>query len=77
MYNSKIVYFNLIIICASVICFEIISTRISSNIFVNLYANILISQAIFGLSCGDIFSYYKINKTETAELSKVIIETIF
>ena len=72
MQNTKIIYLNLIVISASVICFEIISTRISSVIFVNNYAFIILSLAILGLGCGGIYSYYRIKKKEPAELFNVI-----
>jgi len=72
MKNTNIVYLNLLIISASVICFEIITTRISSVIFVNNYAFIILSLAILGLGCGGIYSYYGIKKKEPAELSNAI-----
>ena len=77
MKNKKIVYLNLIIISASIICFEIISTRISSVIFEYNYAFIILSLAILGLGCGGIFSYYKINKKESGEFFKFISRIIF
>ena len=77
MQNTKLVYLNLIIISATVICFEIVSTRISSVIFVNNYAFIILSLAILGLGCGGIFSYYRIKKKEPAELFHAIAKIIF
>ena len=61
MPNNRIIYFNLAVISAAIICFEILSTRISSVIFVSNYAFIIISLAILGIGCGSIFSYYKID----------------
>lgn len=60
MQNIKLVYLNLIILSASIICFEIISTRVTSVIFVSDYAFIILSLAILGLGSGAIYSYYKI-----------------
>jgi spermidine synthase len=76
MQNKKLVYLNLIIISASVICFEIISTRISSVVFVNNYAFIILSLAILGLGCGGIYSYYKIKKKVTDDLSRFFAQII-
>ncbi|MFO7447388.1 MAG: hypothetical protein R6W90_13540 [Ignavibacteriaceae bacterium] len=75
MQNIKIVYLNLIIISASIICFEIISTRISSVIFVSNYAFIILSLAILGLAAGGIYSYYKI-KTEPENSFKLIFNLL-
>jgi spermidine synthase len=77
MPNLKVIYRNLIIISASVISFEIISTRISSVIFVNNYAFIILSLSILGLGCGGIYSYYKIKNTQSTELINVIAKLIF
>jgi spermidine synthase len=77
MPNLKVVYLNLIVISASVISFEIISTRISSVIFVNNYAFIILSLAILGLGCGGIYSYYRIKNKQPSELINVIAKLIF
>ncbi|MEJ2196222.1 MAG: hypothetical protein P8X73_15370, partial [Ignavibacteriaceae bacterium] len=77
MPKLKVIYLNLIVISASVICFEIISTRISSVIFVNNYAFIILSLAILGLGCGGIYSYYRIKNKNPAELFNVIAKIIF
>ena len=68
MQNKKTILLNLIIISAAVICFEIVSTRISSVIFVNNYAFMILSLAILGLGCGGIYSYYRIKEKKQAEL---------
>ncbi len=65
MQNIKKVYLNLIIISASLICFEIVSTRISSVIFVNNYAFIILSLAILGLGAGGIFAYCRSNSPKS------------
>ena len=76
MPNLKVVYLNLIVISAAVISFEIISTRISSVIFVNNYAFIILSLAILGLGCGAIYSYYRIKNKQPSELINVIAKLI-
>ena len=60
MPNNRIIYLSLLRISAAVISFEIISTRISSVIFVQNYAFIILSFAILGLGSGGIYSFYKI-----------------
>ena len=59
MKDIKLAYLSLFIISATVICFEIIATRVSSVIFVNNYAFIVLSLAILGLGTGGIYSYYR------------------
>ena len=59
-------------ISAVVICFEIISTRISSLIFVQNYAFIILSLAILGLGSGGIYSFYKIKPEEGSAKSPKI-----
>ena len=75
MMNTKLIYLNLIIISAIVICFEIISTRISSVVFVNNYAFIILSLAILGLGTGGIYSYYKI-KIEISKVSGLLFYSL-
>ena len=77
MQNIKKVYLNLIIISASVICFEIISTRISSVIFVNNYAFIIISLAILGLGGGGIFAYIKSKYSEIEDVKSYFSNILF
>ena len=64
MNNAKGINFNILVVSAVVICFEIISTRISSLIFVQNYAFIILSLTILGLGSGGIYSYYKIKPEE-------------
>ncbi len=75
MPNNRIIYLNLAVISAAVICFEILSTRVSSVIFVSNYAFIIVSLAILGIGCGSIFSYYKIDIKEKfhEKISKYIL----
>lgn len=76
MQNRKLVYLNLIIISAAVICFEIITTRLSSVVFVNNYAFIILSLAILGLGAGGIYSYYKIKQKGLPALTKIVARVI-
>lgn len=59
------------------ICFEIISTRISSVIFVNNYAFVILSLAILGLGLGGVFSYYKITDDRLPAILNAISKFIF
>ncbi|MGA9364411.1 MAG: hypothetical protein WBW16_08600 [Bacteroidota bacterium] len=77
MRNNRLIYLNLFFLSASVLCFEIISTRVSSVIFVNDYAFIIISLAILGLGSGGVFSYYSIRTREGDILSKVVFQSLF
>jgi predicted membrane-bound spermidine synthase len=76
MKNNKLIYWNIFIVSASGVCFEIISTRISSVIFVNDYAFFILSLAILGLGCGGIFCYYRINNKEVAPSLKIISRSL-
>ncbi len=78
MNSTRILNFNILLISAVVICFEIISTRISSLIFVQNYAFIILSLAILGLGSGGIYSYYKIKPDEgSAKGPKIFSKFIF
>ncbi len=69
---AKGINLNILVVSAVVICFEIISTRISSLIFVQNYAFIILSLAILGLGSGGIYSFYRIKPDEeSANNSKV------
>ncbi len=72
MNNAKSVNLNILVVSAVVICFEIISTRISSLIFAENYAFIILSLAILGLGTGGIYSYYKIKPEEGSTKSPKI-----
>lgn len=76
MKNLRAANFNIFIISAVVICFEIISTRISSVIFVQNYAFMILSFAILGLGGGGIFAYYKIkiDKNGNDKLSASVVK---
>jgi hypothetical protein len=73
MNNPKSVNLNILVVSAVVICFEIISTRISSLIFVQNYAFIILSLAILGLGSGGIYSYYKIKPEEGSTKNSKIL----
>jgi len=64
MNEKKRAYLNLFFISAVMISFEIISTRISSVIFVNQYAFMVLSLAILGLGSGAVFCFYRIKDIE-------------
>ena len=66
MNNTKGVNLDILVVSAVVICFEIISTRISSLIFVQNYAFMILSLAVLGLGSGGIYSYYKIKPEEAS-----------
>ncbi|MGA9121114.1 MAG: hypothetical protein WB699_17245 [Bacteroidota bacterium] len=74
-HSSTLVYASLFLLSASILCFEIISTRIASVIFVQDYAFITLSLALLGLGCGGVFSYYKIKAAE--DLSKIAYRALF
>lgn len=72
MNKSRNVNLNILVLSAVVVSFEIISTRISSLIFVQNYAFIILSLAILGLGSGGIFSFYRIKQEEeSANNSKI------
>jgi len=60
MNSPRWIYFTLFVLSASMLSFEVVSTRIASVVFVQNYAFIVLSLAILGLGSGGIFSYYKI-----------------
>jgi hypothetical protein len=74
MKNLKTVNLNIFLISAVVISFEILSTRISSVVYVQNYAFIILSLAILGLGSGGVFAYYKVKNDNNAEdlLTKII-----
>jgi hypothetical protein len=72
MTHTKVVNANIFILSAVVICFEIISTRISSVVFVQNYAFIILSLAILGLSIGSVFSFYKLSGNQGDKLFHTI-----
>ena len=74
MKNTSLVYVWLFLLSASVLCFEIVSTRIASVIFVQDYAFITLSLALLGLGSGGVFSYYRI-KTD-GDPRKVIVRAL-
>ncbi len=64
MNNTRLIYLSLFLLPASILCFEILSTRIASVIFVQDYAFIILSLAILGLGSGGIFSYYRVKTSD-------------
>lgn len=72
MSNIRLTAINLAVVSASVLCFEILATRISSVIFINNYAFIILSLAILGLGCGGIFAHYKLSSAREQKRSRVL-----
>ena len=64
MNTQRTASFNILVISAVVICYEILSTKISSLIFVQNYAFIVLSLAVLGLGCGGVYSFYRIKPEE-------------
>ncbi|HOT97714.1 MAG TPA: hypothetical protein PKZ83_11325 [bacterium] len=64
-------------ISAAVICFEIVATRISSVIFVNNHAAIILSLAILGLAMGGVFSHYRFKSIDLSDMHRIICRTTF
>ncbi len=78
MNNCKVVFLNIFLLSVVVVCFEIISTRISSVIFVQNYAFMILSLSILGLGSGGIFSYYMIkSERKLNEISRTFSLSIF
>ncbi len=71
------VYLNLFLLSSTVLCFEIVSTRISSLIFAYDYAFIILSLAILGIGTGGIFSYYRISNGEVSAAPKLFSGILF
>jgi len=68
MINNKMIIYSLFVVSSSTLCFEILATRITSVIFVNHFAFIIISLAILGLSLGAIFAHYYFDKGNSTSL---------
>ena len=69
-----LVYGSLFLLSASILCFEIVSTRIASVIFVQDYAFITLSLALLGLGSGGVFSFYRVKAG--SDPSMVICRTL-
>ncbi|MGK9477241.1 hypothetical protein [Melioribacter sp. OK-6-Me] len=66
--KGKRIYFILLALSISIISFEIVSTRISSVIFVSNYAFLILSLAMLGIGLGSIYAHYKIKKNDAEEI---------
>jgi spermidine synthase len=75
MNNTSSAYLSLFLLSASMLCFEIVSTRIASVIFVQDYAFITLSLALLGIGGGGVFSYYKIKAA--AGPSRLVYRALF
>ncbi len=75
MTRNTLVYWSLFLLSASILCFEIVSTRIASVIFVQDYAFITLSLALLGIGGGGVFSYSMIKAGD--DPSKVVYRVLF
>jgi hypothetical protein len=60
--RAPLVYVTLFFLSASILCFEVVCTRIASVIFVQDYAYMILSLALLGLGGGGVASYYRIGQ---------------
>ena len=74
MKSNRVVYVSVFLLSASILCFEIVSTRLASVIFVQDYAFIILSLALLGIGCGGLFSYYKVRTGN--DLSRVVYRAV-
>jgi hypothetical protein len=75
MNNSKLVYLSFFLLSASILSFEIVSTRIASVIFVQNYAYIIVSLALLGLGSGGVFSYHRIKTGNSS--NKLVFQSLY
>jgi predicted membrane-bound spermidine synthase len=75
MTRNTLVYSSLFLLSASILCFEIVSTRIASVIFVQDYAFIVLSLALLGIGTGGVFSYYKVKAGD--DPSRIVYRVLF
>ena len=75
MNNNMLIYLSLFLLSGSVLCFEIVSTRIASVIFVQNYAFIILCLALLGLGNGGVFSYYRFKSKENP--SRILLQSFF
>lgn len=76
MTNLRLISINLLLISLCILCFEVVATRISSVIFVNDYAFIILSLSVLGLSSGGVYAYYRVKPQTGKKFSKVISTAI-
>ncbi|AFN76068.1 spermine synthase [Melioribacter roseus P3M-2] len=70
--SVKRIYLILLTLSLAIISFEIISTRISSVIFVSNYAFLILSLAILGIGLGSIYAHYRVKAIESDEIIIVL-----
>jgi len=75
MKTNSLAYLTLFLLSGSVLCFEIVSTRIASVIFVQNYAFIILSLALLGIGGGGVFSYYRIKTGD--DQSRMVYRLLF
>ena len=71
MNNNRLIYLSLFLLPGSILCFEIVPTRIASVNFVQDYAFIILSLALLGLGSGGVFSYYRLKSKK--EPSRILL----
>jgi hypothetical protein len=76
MKSSSLIYLNLFLLSASILCFEIVSTRIASVIFAYDYAFIILSLAILGIGTGGIFSYYRFKGKDISQAPRTFTRVL-
>ena len=65
-------YGSVFLLSLVVLCYEIISTRISSVIFVNDHACIILSLSMLGLGCGSVYSYSTVRTADANRVASII-----
>jgi spermidine synthase len=76
MNPPRFLYLSVFLLSVSVLCSEIIATRITSVVFVYDYAFFIVSLAILGLGSGGVYSYYRINEHDISKSFRIISKFI-
>jgi hypothetical protein len=76
MKSRSLIYLSLFLLSASILCFEIVSTRITSVIFAYDYAFIILSLAILGIGTGGIFSYYRFKGKDISQAPRTFARVL-
>ena len=57
--QSLFLYSGIFILTASILCLEVLASRVASIIFIHHYAFMVVSLAVLGLGCGGILVFYR------------------